>query len=129
MHDLQTIIEQAFENRANITPVMTDLNVKNAVQKTIDLLNTGKIRVAEKINGVWQTHQWIKKAVLLFFRTNDNQVMDAGCLQFYDKVPLKFNRESTAEFTNLGVRVVPSAIARYGAYIAPNTVLMPSYVN
>jgi 2,3,4,5-tetrahydropyridine-2-carboxylate N-succinyltransferase len=93
------------------------------------LLDTGKARVAEKIDGKWIINQWLKKAVLLYFRTHDNQVLDGGFTQYYDKVPLKFQGLSEQALKESGVRIVPSAIARRGAYIAPNTILMPSYVN
>jgi len=129
MPNIQTIIEAAYENRAHLSPGKTDYEIREAVEETIAKLDSGQLRVAEKIEGKWQTHQWIKKAVLLSFRLYDNQLMEAGCLRFYDKVPLKFQTLSQAEMSALGVRVVPSAIVRQGAYIAPNCVLMPSYVN
>lgn len=125
----QQIIENAFENRANLTPQNTPNELKTAIQEAIALLDSGKARIAEKINGTWQTHEWLKKAVLLYFRINDNTVMDSGCVRYFDKVPLKFNQMSADELKNGGVRIVPSAVARTGAYIAPNTILMPSYVN
>lgn len=123
MNDLQSIIDNAFESRANLS-ITTQL--KDAVQQTIELLDAGKIRVAEKISGEWQTHQWIKKAVLLFFRLHDNQMIHGHFTNYFDKVPLKFQSDTVSQF---GVRVVPPAVARKGAYLAPNTVLMPSYVN
>lgn len=129
MNNTQMLIEQAFENRATIVPGKVDPVLQLAIEDTITLLDAGKLRVAEKIEGKWLTHQWIKKAVLLYFRIHENQSMEAGCLRFYDKVPLKFQGLSTAEMGALGCRVVPSAVVRRGAYIAPNTVLMPSYVN
>jgi 2,3,4,5-tetrahydropyridine-2-carboxylate N-succinyltransferase len=129
MNNLQTLIEQAYEDRANLAPDRVSAEIKSAVEEVITLLDTGKLRVAEKIDGQWQTHQWIKKAVLVSFRIHENKPMEAGCLRFYDKVPLKFQDMSTAEMNALNYRVVPSAIVRKGAYIAENTVLMPSYVN
>ena len=129
MPNLQTIIEQAFETRAELTPQNAAQSLKDSVQEVINMLDAGQLRVAEKQNGQWHTHQWIKKAVLLSFRLYDNEVMEAGCLRFYDKVPLKFHNQSAAEFAAAGVRLVPSAVVRHGAYLAPNTVLMPSYVN
>jgi len=122
-------IEAAFENRANLSPQSATIALKEAVAEAIALLDSGKARVAEKINGVWQTHEWLKKAVLLYFRLHDNQIMNAGFTQYFDKVPLKFTQASEADMHSAGVRVVPPAVARTGAYIAPNTILMPSYVN
>lgn len=129
MQQLQTIIETAFERRAEITPTNVDLATRDAVNQAINLLDSGKMRVAEKINGDWVTHQWLKKAVLLSFRINENQLINGGETNYYDKVPLKFADYDEARFKEEGFRVVPSAIARKGAYVARNTVLMPSYVN
>lgn len=129
MQALQSIIEGAYEDRANITPQNISNEIKHAILETIDLLDSGKARIAEKKNGQWEIHQWLKKAVLLFFRVHDNDVIPAEFTQFFDKVPLKFSQHSKNDFAAAGVRVVPHAIVRKGAYIAPNTVLMPSYVN
>lgn len=129
MANLQSIIEGAFEDRANLTPKTISSEISQAIHEVIADLDSGKSRVAEKINGEWVTHQWIKKAVLLYFRMADNQVIDGQFTQFFDKVPLKFQDLSQGQFEAAGVRVVPSAIARKGSYIAPNTILMPSYVN
>ncbi|RKS85241.1 2,3,4,5-tetrahydropyridine-2,6-dicarboxylate N-succinyltransferase [Orbus hercynius] len=129
MQQLQTIIEAAFERRADITPSNVDSVTRDAINQSINLLDSGKMRVAEKINGDWVTHQWLKKAVLLSFRINENQLIDGGETNYYDKVPLKFADYDEARFKQEGFRVVPSAIARKGAYVARNTVLMPSYVN
>lgn len=129
MSNLQALIEAAYEGRAQLTPNTVDVGLKAAIDEIISKLDAGQLRVAEKVNGQWQTHQWIKKAVLLYFRVYANQAMEAGCLRFYDKVPLKFQDYSAAEMDALGFRVVPSAVVRRGAYIGPNTVLMPSYVN
>lgn len=129
MQQLQTIIETSFERRAEITPANVDASTRNAVNQAIDLLDSGKMRVAEKINGDWVTHQWLKKAVLLSFRINENRLIDGGETNYYDKVPLKFADYDEARFKQEGFRVVPSATARKGAYVARNTVLMPSYVN
>lgn len=126
---LKTIIEEAFENRAQLTPQNAPPEVRKAVSEVIAMLDTGQARVAEKIDGQWQTHQWLKKAVLLYFRLYDNQVMDSGCNRYFDKVPLKFNHFSTEDFQMSGIRVVPTATVRSGSFIAPNTILMPSYVN
>jgi len=129
MQDIQHTIETAFKHRANITPATVDPEVKQAVLSAIALLNHGEARVAEKSNGSWQVNQWLKKAVLLYFRINDNKVMNGSFTQYFDKVPLKFAEQSTADLQSNGVRIVPPACVRSGAYIAKNTVLMPSYVN
>jgi 2,3,4,5-tetrahydropyridine-2,6-dicarboxylate N-succinyltransferase len=129
MQDLKNIIESAFENRATITPQNATIELKTAILQVVNLLDSGKERVAEKIDGEWVTHQWLKKAVLLFFRTQENESMQSGCVQYFDKVPLKFQGMNDAEMRELGVRIVPPAVARQGSYIAPNTVLMPSYIN
>ena len=127
--DLQNTIEQGWENRANLSPSAADAKVREAVEHTLHALDAGTLRVAEKLNGNWVVHQWIKKAVLLSFRLYDNGLMGQKPVQFYDKVPLKFGDFSEADFKAGGYRVVPPAVARRGAYIARNVVLMPSYVN
>ena len=129
MSELKNIIEQAFEQRADITPNTVTLDVKQAVETVINMLDNGSARVAEKIAGEWVVHQWLKKAVLLSFRINDNQVMDGAENRFFDKVPMKYASYSDAQFRADGVRVVPPAAVRRGSYIAKNVVLMPSYVN
>lgn len=126
---LQSILEQAWEDRANISIDTASAELKEAVNTVIAGLDAGTFRVAEKINGDWMTHQWIKKAVLLSFRLNDNSVINGAPLQFYDKVPLKFQDYTREDFKNSGFRVVPPAVARRGSYIGKNVVLMPSYVN
>lgn len=127
--DLKLIIDNAFENRANISPSTADEGVKLAVEKVIGLLNSGQARVAEKIAGEWVVHQWLKKAVLLYFRLYDNSVIEGAESRFYDKVPLKFTDYSSEQFKQEGMRVVPPAAVRTGTYIGKNVVLMPSYVN
>ncbi|HFT1682222.1 2,3,4,5-tetrahydropyridine-2,6-dicarboxylate N-succinyltransferase [Providencia stuartii] len=129
MQQLQAIIEQAFEDRAAITPSTVTPAVRQAVTETIALLDSGKLRVAEKISGVWVTHQWLKKAVLLSFRIHDNQLIEGAESRYFDKVPMKFADYDQARFEREGFRVVPPAAVRQGAYIAKNSVLMPSYVN
>ena len=129
MNTLQQIIETAWDKRAELTPTSAASDVRDAVEQVIAQLDSGKARVAEKIDGAWHTHQWLKKAVLLSFRLHDNQVVPAGALGFYDKVPTKFGGMDAATFAKLGVRVVPPAVARRGAFVANNVVLMPSYVN
>lgn len=126
---LQAIIESAFERRADITPNSVDAETKSAIEQVIEGLDSGKWRVAEKIDGQWVTHQWLKKAVLLSFRIRDNQLMPGGETNYYDKVPMKFADYDEARFQQEGFRVVPPAAVRKGAFIAKNTVLMPSYVN
>ncbi|MFC0322886.1 2,3,4,5-tetrahydropyridine-2,6-dicarboxylate N-succinyltransferase [Gallibacterium melopsittaci] len=129
MSNLQQIIEDAFERRAEITPTTVDAETKAAVEQVIQDLDSGKRRVAEKVNGEWVVNQWLKKAVLLSFRINDNQVMESCETKYYDKVPMKFANYDEARFKQEGFRVVPPAAVRQGAFIAKNTVLMPSYVN
>lgn len=129
MQQLQSVIESAFEHRADITPTRVDSVTREAINHVIALLDSGELRVAEKINGEWVTHQWLKKAVLLSFRINDNQMMEGAETRFYDKVPMKFANWDDTRFKNAGFRVVPPAAVRQGVYIARNTVLMPSYVN
>lgn len=129
MQQLQKIIESAFERRADITPDNVDSATREAVNQTISLLDSGALRVAEKINQQWVTHQWLKKAVLLSFRIHDNQLIDGAESRYYDKVPMKFASYDEARFRQEGFRVVPPAAVRQGAFIARNTVLMPSYVN
>lgn len=129
MTELQKIIEQAFEERMNITPSTVTEDVKDAVLDTLGKLNNGSARVAEKIAGEWVVHQWIKKAVLLSFRIWDNKVVDGAASKFYDKVPLKYSEYTEEMFAADGVRIVPPATVRTGSYIGKNVVVMPSYVN
>ncbi|MBV8802500.1 MAG: 2,3,4,5-tetrahydropyridine-2,6-dicarboxylate N-succinyltransferase [Gammaproteobacteria bacterium] len=129
MHDLKTVIENAFEERNGLSPKNVSAEVIDAIKETIDLLDKGRVRIAEKVNGEWQTHQWLKKAVLLYFRTHDNDVMNGNFVNFFDKVPVKFGVQDVDALRSAGVRIVPPAIARKGAFIAANTILMPSYVN
>ncbi len=131
MSDLENIINEAFEQRGDISPTSVDAATKKAVEDAIELIDSGKARVAEQRGvGDWHVNEWLKKAVLLSFRIRDNEPMPAGgYTQFYDKVDSKFSDYSAQQFADSGVRVVPPAVARKGSYIAPNTVLMPSYVN
>ena len=126
---LQSAIEEAWEDRARLSPSSAPAKTRKSVALVLDELDRGRLRVAEKLDGAWQTHQWIKKAVLLSFRLEDNRPLRAGSLRFYDKVPTKFERYDGARFRREGFRVVPPAVARRGAHIAKNVVLMPSYVN
>jgi len=129
MQALQTLIDQAWEDRANLKPGSAPARVGEAVDHILAELDAGHLRVAEKINGQWVTHQWIKKAVLLSFRMEDNVMMDSGPLRYYDKVPTKFADYDTHTFQKGGFRVVPGAVVRRGSYIGNNVVLMPSFVN
>jgi 2,3,4,5-tetrahydropyridine-2-carboxylate N-succinyltransferase len=130
MQELQNTIESAFEHRAEITPRTVDAKLKEAVATVIDLLDQGKLRVAERQGvGQWITHQWLKKAVLLSFRMEDNFFIKGGFTNYYDKVPSKFSDYNSKEFRDGGFRVVPPAAARRGSFIAKNVVLMPCYVN
>lgn len=129
MTQLENIINTAFEQRADLTPTNAPAEIRAAVTETLGLLDSGALRVAEKIDGDWVTHQWLKKAVLLSFRINENRMMDGGNTRYYDKVECKFSNYSDEDFAKAGVRVVPSAVARHGSYIAPGAILMPSYVN
>lgn len=129
MKHLQTLIEAAYEHRASISPHTVDHHTKHAVLDTIDLLDKGALRIAEKINSKWVTHQWLKQAVLLFFRINENEIISNQFTNYYDKVSLKYSHYQSEDFKRDGVRVVPPACVRKGAFIAANTVLMPSYVN
>ena len=126
---LSDIIDSAFEQRTQFSASSAPADVRNAVEEALTLLDNGTARVAEKRNGTWQVNQWLKKAVLLSFRLNDNRPVDAGFTQFFDKVPLKYTNYDEARFRAEGVRVVPHAMVRRGAFVAPNAVLMPSYVN
>ena len=127
---LQTIIDQAWENRAEINPRNGTAELRDAVSHVINGLDNGSIRVAEKTSGDWVVNQWVKKAVLLSFRLEDNVVLPSdGTMQFYDKVPTKFANYTKEDFAKGGFRVVPPAVARRGSFIAKNVVLMPSYVN
>ncbi|KFC63301.1 2,3,4,5-tetrahydropyridine-2,6-dicarboxylate N-succinyltransferase [Bosea sp. 2YAB26] len=128
--DLAATIDAAWENRAEIG-VSTKGAVRDAVEQAIEMIDSGQARVAEKLGGEWVTHQWLKKAVLLSFRLNDNKIIAGGPGEgvFWDKVPSKFEGWGENRFRAAGFRVVPPAAVRRGAFIAPNVVLMPSYVN
>jgi len=128
--ELQTILDAAWEDRANISSTSASIEVRDAVEHVISQLNNGSLRVATRQSvGQWATHQWIKKAVLLSFRLKDNSVIKAGELGFYDKVQTKFSHMDEAGMKAAGVRVVPPAVARRGSYIGKGAILMPSYVN
>ncbi len=129
MSDIESIIVDAFERRADITPRNVDTQAKDAVMSAIEQLDRGEIRVAEKKDGSWIVNEWIKKAVLLYFRMEDNEFLKGGFTNYFDKVPSKYADYNSRDFREGGVRVVPPAAARKGSFIAPSCVLMPSYVN
>ncbi|OPZ06878.1 MAG: 2,3,4,5-tetrahydropyridine-2,6-dicarboxylate N-succinyltransferase [Alphaproteobacteria bacterium ADurb.BinA305] len=129
MHALQSIIDTAFENRASLSPTSAPAEIRNAVEEVIAGLDAGTLRVAEKKDGQWVVNQWIKKAVLISFRLRDNELVQAGGLNFFDKVATKFGDYTPEQFREGGFRVVPPAVARKGSFIGRNVVLMPSYVN
>ena len=128
-NDIQSVIERAFENRADINPNDAPADVREAVEAVMRMLDAGEARVAEPGPDGWQINEWLKKAVLLSFRLNDNRLMRGGVTNFFDKVPMKFADWGEDALRDSGVRVVPPAAARRGSYIAPGVVLMPSYVN
>src|SRR5258708_33643725 len=123
----QDTIEAAWEGRASLSPANAPQVLRQAIEEAIAGLDAGKLRVAEKAGGEWITHQWLKKAVLLSFRLEDNRVIEGGATRYYDKVEAKFG--PSFDFAAAGFRVVPPAMVRRGAYIAKNAILMPSYVN
>jgi 2,3,4,5-tetrahydropyridine-2-carboxylate N-succinyltransferase len=123
---MKKVIEEAWENRSSLSPANAPRALREAVDEVIAGLDAGRLRVAEKTAGEWVTHQWIKKAVLLSFRLEDNRIMEGGATRYFDKVPAKF---AGFDFAAGGFRVVPPAMARRGAFVAKNVVLMPSYVN
>ena len=131
MEQLKSIIENAFEIRAEINPKNAPKEIKDTVDEVLNSLNNGSLRVATRIKDSqeWETHQWIKKAVLLSFRLYDNEVMKSGYTNYFDKVNSKFANFTDEDFKAGGYRVVPNAIARRGSFIGKNVVLMPSYVN
>lgn len=126
---LAATIDAAFEQKASLTAENAPQEVRTAVAQALELLDRGQARVAENRQGSWQVNQWLKKAVLLSFRLQDNRPIEAGFTRFFDKVALKYSDYDEAEFRRDGIRVVPHAIVRRGAFIGANTVLMPSYVN
>jgi len=131
MDPRQSIIEAAFEDRANINPSNAPADIKSTVESVLADLDAGTLRVASRIGDSqdWEVHQWLKKAVLLSFRLEDNKLLDDGVAKYFDKVPTKFANYTEDDFKAGGFRVVPNAVARRGSYIGKNAVLMPSYVN
>jgi len=131
MDPRQSIIEAAFEDRANINPSNAPADIKSTVESVLGDLDSGTLRVASRIGDSqdWEVHQWLKKAVLLSFRLEDNKLLDDGVAKYFDKVPTKFANYSEQDFKDGGFRVVPNAVARRGSFVGKNAVLMPSYVN
>jgi 2,3,4,5-tetrahydropyridine-2-carboxylate N-succinyltransferase len=129
MSQLQTLIENAWEARATLSPSSAGSDIRKAVAEVLAELDAGTLRVADKSSGDWVVHQWIKKAVLLSFRLEDNTILPGGSTNYFDKVPTKFANFTQADFAAGGYRVVPPAVARRGAFVAKNVVMMPSYVN
>ena len=131
MSNIQSIIEDAFENRSSITPKSVSKELKEAIDEVITGLNNGSLRVASRKNStqIWETHQWLKKAVLISFRIRDNSVINGNYTNYFDKVEPKFTHFQHKDFEEGGFRVVPNAMVRQGSFIGKNVVLMPSYVN
>ncbi|MFT7227841.1 MAG: 2,3,4,5-tetrahydropyridine-2-carboxylate N-succinyltransferase [Methylophilaceae bacterium] len=131
MDPRQSIIEAAFEDRANINPANATAEVKSTVESVLADLDSGTLRVASRIGDTqnWEVHQWLKMAVLLSFRLEDNVLLDDGVAKYFDKVPTKFAKYTEQDFKDGGFRVVPNAITRRGSFVGKNAVLMPSYVN
>ncbi|MBU6471005.1 MAG: 2,3,4,5-tetrahydropyridine-2,6-dicarboxylate N-succinyltransferase [Gammaproteobacteria bacterium] len=126
---MRQTIDAAWERRTELTPNNAAAETHHAVETAIGLLDCGAARVAEKRDDRWQVNEWLKKAVLLYFRIQPNEVVTGAGTRFYDKIPLKYTAHSQAEFQREGARIVPPATVRYGAFLAPDVVLMPSYVN
>ncbi|MGA0585828.1 2,3,4,5-tetrahydropyridine-2,6-dicarboxylate N-succinyltransferase [Dyella sp. KRB-257] len=130
MQQLASLIDDAFERRASLVQSEIETHLRPAIAQVLDLLESGELRVAAPDGqGGWTVNQWVKKAVLLYFRINDNRVVDGGPAGAFDKVPLRFAHGDDASLQQLGARVVPGALVRRGAHIARDVVLMPSYVN
>ena len=129
MKQLQAIIEKAFDQRDKITPASANNEIRGAVMEALGLLESGEARVAEPTGKGWQVNEWLKKAVLLSFRLEDNQVMEGGFTRFYDKVPTRYAGFGEEDFRNQGARIVPPATVRRGTHVAPNVVVMPSFIN
>ena len=129
MNDQRKIIEAAFEERTTITPESAGTELLDAIEASISGLEQGALRVAEPVNGEWQVNEWLKKAVLLYFRVRHNQVMDGSASHYFDKVPLRWAQGADDDISTCGARIVPPATVRRGAFIGHDAVLMPSYVN
>ncbi len=129
MTEMQSIIEQAFDERENLDLSRPAADLRTAVNEAVAGLDSGRYRVAEPAHEAWVVNQWLKKAVLLYFSMNDNEIISAGYTNFFDKVPLKYAEQDAASLAAGGTRIVPGALVRHGAYVAPGAILMPSYVN
>lgn len=129
MNTLEKTINLAFENRNELTTETMSSEIRQAILTAIEGLNSGKYRVAESINHTWIVHEWLKKAVLLYFKMQKNEVLDSGCQQFYDKISLKYAGFEEKDFQMAGIRAVPGSVVRYGTYIGSSVILMPSFVN
>ena len=129
MTDLERVISEAFEQRGELGPGRVDEEIRHAVEETMVRLDRGEIRVAEPSDSGWQVHEWIKKAVLLYLVITETRVIDGGFARYFDKVPTKFAGDDLQSLVRRGVRVVPPAVVRWGAHVAPGVVLMPSYIN
>lgn len=128
--DLQQLIESAFDQRTELSDQNCPKETQDAITQALNGLNSGEYRVAtQNGTGDWAIHAWLKKAILLYFKTHQSQAIDAGYTQFFDKVPLKYTPEHTPDMSQQGARVVPGALVRYGSHVAKNAILMPSYVN
>jgi 2,3,4,5-tetrahydropyridine-2-carboxylate N-succinyltransferase len=125
----RSLIEAAFEDRKSITPESAGMDLLEAIEESIAGLEQGKLRVAEPVGGGWQVNEWLKKAVLLYFRVRHNEVIDSSASHYFDKVPLRWATGSEDDISTCGARIVPPATVRRGAYIGHDAVLMPSYVN
>lgn len=129
MGNMKEVIKQAFKHRSDITPATVDTTLKEAISETLQMLDSGRLRVAEQVDGNWIVHQWLKKAILLSFHIQDNQVMKGAQTNYYDKVGAKFYDYNSRDFHESGIRVVPPAMVKKGVYIAPGVTLMPSFCN
>ena len=129
MTDLEKVISDAFEQRGELGPDRVDDDVRHAVEETMTLLDQGAIRVAEPSDSGWRVNEWTKKAVLLYLVITETRIIDGGFTKYFDKVPTKFVDDDLETLSRRGVRVVPPAIVRRGAHVAPGVVMMPSYVN
>lgn len=130
MQELEKIIDDAWDRRADLSKPEIEATLKPAIDRVLDALEAGEARVAEPDGaGGWRVHQWLKKAVVLYFRISANRVVDGGAMHAFDKVPLRFSSATQESFQSIGARVVPGALVRRGAHVAKDAVLMPSYVN
>lgn len=126
MDNIHSLIDWAWENQEK---ALYDSKVKNAIEDAVEGLDSGTYRVCEKVDGSWKTHQWLKKAVLLYFRLHSNVLTSDGVFSYFDKVPIKTTDWNELQFETVGARFVPGSIVRKGAFISNNVILMPSFVN